>query len=96
MFTNLFFKPHYSTFTPGVVFGYTAIVHNLLTDRKTTHFFQAHEVSRLNIEAWQDGQLIQQAFPKLSVPQREFLISGIPLYEQDSVFKATASGVSSF
>ena len=81
MFTKLFFKPHYST----ALVGFTAVVHNLLTGRRSSMFFHVHDITLRNIEAWQDGQLIQTAFPKLQPWQREFLLSGLSRQEQESI-----------
>lgn len=39
------------------------------------------------IEAWQDGELIQKVMPHLSDDEREFLISGITSEEWDSMFE---------
>lgn len=38
------------------------------------------------IDAWRNGQLIQDAMPQLDAQQREFLISGSTPEEWDEVF----------
>jgi len=85
MFIKLFFTPHYSP-TTGQPWGYTALVVNLLTDRRTQQFFFADQITQACIAAWQDGQLIQSAFPNLEKWEQEFLISGLPYDEQEKIF----------
>lgn len=34
------------------------------------------DITQAQIDKWQNGGLIQQVFPKLSVDEREFLITG--------------------
>jgi hypothetical protein len=43
-------------------------------------------VTGLQINLWKRGMLIQDAMPDLSVEQREFLITGMTLEEQDAFF----------
>ena len=40
------------------------------------------------INAWQGGELIQNAMPNLSSTQREFLMTGMTADEQEGVFKS--------
>lgn len=44
------------------------------------------EVPRLGYAAWQAGELIQRAMPRLSVEDRETLISSLCCYCQDQMF----------
>lgn len=43
-------------------------------------------VSALDVAAWQEGALVQNAFPYLSAEERELLISGICADCQKKVF----------
>ena len=83
MFIKLFFTPIYLNSTHLV--GWTAQVHNQLTNVWTKMEFGLDEISRADIKVWQKGFLIQQAFPQLSRTQREFLISGLTPYEQEKL-----------
>ena len=44
------------------------------------------DVTEAQLEAWQGGQLIQEAMPHLSVDDREFLMNGITPEEWDKMF----------
>ena len=44
-------------------------------------------VTHQQIHMWKSGMLIQQCMPNLNVQQREFLISGMTIKEQDEFFK---------
>ena len=81
MFIKLFFTPLYLNGTTLV--GWTAQVHNQLTNVWTKMEFDTDEVTRADIKYWQKGALIQQAFARLTRAQREFLISGLTPYEQE-------------
>tara|TARA_R100000541_G_scaffold16363_4_gene26045 strand:- start:3851 stop:4057 length:207 start_codon:yes stop_codon:yes gene_type:complete len=43
-------------------------------------------VTDLQVNLWKSGMLIQEAMPNLSIQQREFLITGMTLGEQDAFF----------
>ena len=43
-------------------------------------------VTQSQIDAWYGGELIQNAMPNLSADEREFIKSGIPSHEWDSMF----------
>ena len=43
-------------------------------------------VSKAQIEAWQNGEIIQNVMPNLSRDEREFLISGSTPEEWQSIF----------
>lgn len=43
-------------------------------------------VTQAQLDAWRNGQLIQQAMPNLSADDREFLMTGITPEEWDEVF----------
>jgi hypothetical protein len=80
MFIKLFFTPLYLNGTTLV--GWTAQVHNTMTNVWTKMEFDTNEVTRADIKIWQKGALIQTAFARLTRTQREFLISGLTPYEQ--------------
>ena len=42
-------------------------------------------VTQEQIDAWQSGQLIQVVMPQLNANEREFLISGVPIGEWDTI-----------
>lgn len=44
------------------------------------------DISTEQFNAWQAGELIQDAMPHLSSEEREFLISGIPPKEWNDTF----------
>ena len=44
------------------------------------------DVTQSQIDAWYGGELIQNAMPNLSADEREFIKSGIPSHEWDSMF----------
>ena len=44
------------------------------------------DVTQSQIDAWYGGELIQNAMPNLSADEREFIKSGIPAHEWDSMF----------
>lgn len=44
------------------------------------------DVTEAQLEAWQGGQLIQEAMPHLSVDDREFLMTGITPEEWSEAF----------
>ena len=80
MFIKLFFTPRYLNGTHLV--GWTAQVHNQLTNVWTKMEFDTDEVTRADIKVWQKGALVQQAFARLTRTQREFLVSGLTPFEQ--------------
>lgn len=43
-------------------------------------------VTQAQLEAWQNGELIQRAMPNLSPDEREFLMTGITNEEWDELF----------
>jgi len=43
-------------------------------------------VTEAQLEAWQSGELIQNAMPNLSADDREFLMTGITPEEWDATF----------
>jgi hypothetical protein len=43
-------------------------------------------VTDLQVNLWRSGMLIQNVMPELSVQQREFLITGMTLEEQEVFF----------
>ena len=45
------------------------------------------DVEPEQIQAWQNGMLIQDAMPELSAPDREFIMSGITQEEWDGIFQ---------
>ena len=83
MFVKLFFTPRYLNGTTLV--GWTAQVHNTMTNVWTKMEFDTNEVRLSDIKIWQKGALIQQAFARLTRTQREFLISGLTPYEQEKL-----------
>ena len=44
-------------------------------------------VTEEQLEAWRNGELIQNAMPNLTANQREFLMTGIVQEEWDETFK---------
>ena len=80
MFIKLFFTPVYLNGTHLV--GWTAQVHNQLTNVWTKMEFDTDEVTLADIKYWQKGALVQQAFARLTRTQREFLLSGLTPCEQ--------------
>ena len=44
------------------------------------------DVSQSEIDAWQDGELIQVAMPNLSSGEREFIKTGVTPEEWDETF----------
>lgn len=45
------------------------------------------DVSVQQLDAWQNGLLIQDAMPQVSAPDREFIKTGITREEWDGLFK---------
>ena len=45
------------------------------------------DVEPEQVKAWQNGVLIQDAMPKLSASDREFIMLGITQEEWDGIFK---------
>ena len=45
------------------------------------------DVSVQQLDAWQNGLLIQDAMPQVSAPDREFIKSGITNEEWNNLFK---------
>lgn len=45
------------------------------------------DVSVQQLDAWQNGMLIQDAMPQVSAPDREFIKTGITREEWDGLFK---------
>jgi hypothetical protein len=43
-------------------------------------------ITQAQLDAWVDGELVQNALPQLSAEEREFLMTGITAAEWDSVF----------
>ncbi len=43
-------------------------------------------VTQEQIDMWKSGMLIQQCMPNLDIKQREFLISGMTIEEQNEFF----------
>jgi hypothetical protein len=43
-------------------------------------------ITQAQLDAWVDGDLVQNAMPQLSAEEREFLMTGITPAEWDSVF----------
>jgi hypothetical protein len=43
-------------------------------------------ITQVQLDAWVDGELVQNAMPQLSAEEREFLMTGITAAEWDSVF----------
>jgi hypothetical protein len=43
-------------------------------------------ITQAQLDAWVDGELVQNAMPQLSAEEREFLMTGITAAEWDSVF----------
>jgi len=44
------------------------------------------DITQAQLDAWVDGELVQNAMPELSAEEREFLMTGITPDEWDSVF----------
>ena len=44
-------------------------------------------VTQRQIDMWQSGMCIQDCMPHLEIKQREFLITGMSIEEQDQFFK---------
>ncbi len=44
------------------------------------------DITKEQIEKWENGEVIQKAFPNLTADQREFLISGTTKEEWDKIF----------
>ena len=44
------------------------------------------DVTAAQIDAWQKGALIQDAMPNLTAEEREFLMTGMSIEEQDIYF----------
>jgi hypothetical protein len=58
-------------------------VFNNFTNEQTTHRM---DVTTSEVASWLDGELIQNAFPRLSVAERELLLTGITLDQWDELF----------
>ena len=43
-------------------------------------------ITQAQLDAWVDGELVQNAMPQLSAEEREFLMTGITPAEWNSVF----------
>jgi hypothetical protein len=43
-------------------------------------------ITQVQLDAWVDGELVQNAMPQLSAEEREFLMTGITPAEWNSVF----------
>ena len=43
-------------------------------------------VTKQQVEAWQGGELIQNAMPDLSIEMREFIVSGITPWEWEELY----------
>ena len=48
-------------------------------------------VTQAQLDRWQGGELIQTVFPFLSVPEREFLMTGVTAAEWDHEFGGSGS-----
>ncbi len=57
---------------------------SIVSGRTTTRDI---DVEPEQIQAWQNGMLIQDAMPELSAPDREFIMSGITQEEWDGIFQ---------
>jgi|TARA_A100000172_G_scaffold49879_1_gene31298 hypothetical protein len=57
---------------------------SLVTGNTTTKDI---DVSVQQLDAWQNGLLIQDAMPQVSAPDREFIKSGITNEEWNNLFK---------
>ncbi len=57
---------------------------SMLSGKTTTRDI---DVEPEQIQAWQNGMLIQDAMPELSAPDREFIMSGITQEEWDGIFQ---------
>ena len=44
------------------------------------------DITPAQIDAWQNGALIQDAMPELTAEEREFLMTGMSIKEQDIYF----------
>jgi hypothetical protein len=44
-------------------------------------------ITQLQIDAWENGMLVQEAFPNLSADDREFIMTGVISDEWDNAFK---------
>lgn len=52
----------------------------------TMSFPMTEEAFDIAYEKWQNGMLIQDAFPNLNADQREFIMTGITAEEWDETF----------
>lgn len=44
-------------------------------------------ITKRQIKAWEDGAFLEDVMPHLNLEQREFLISGIPPHEWDTLLE---------
>jgi len=44
-------------------------------------------ITQLQIDAWENGMLVQEAFPNLSADDREFIMTGVTSDEWDNAFE---------
>ena len=51
---------------------------------KTTHWDMP--ITQAQLDAWVDGELIQNAMPHLTADQREFMLTGITPAEWEAMF----------
>ena len=62
----------------------------MLVGKKSQLSGKSHEmeidVSEKQITLWMEGELIQNVMPNLTPAEREFLISGMSIAEQEAVF----------
>ena len=62
----------------------------MLVGKKSQLSGKSHEmeiaVSEKQITLWMEGELIQNVMPNLTPTEREFLISGMSIAEQEAVF----------
>ena len=84
MFSKLFFTPVYY---PGRAIVQGWVVHHLntFTGVWSQQKFTGSEITQQDIQYYQKGALIQDAFSRLSRTQREFLISGLSPQQQKAL-----------
>ena len=68
----------------------------MLVGKKSQLSGKSHEmeidVSEKQITLWMEGELIQNVMPNLTPAEREFLISGMSIAEQEAVFAQSDVG----
>jgi hypothetical protein len=62
----------------------------MLIERKSTLSGNVNvmdiDVTPMQVESWEQGELVQNAMPNLSADEREFIMSGITPTEWDEMF----------